>query len=327
MSTTAPPNLTRYAWLSIFAAVVTISLKVSAYYLTGSVGLLSDALESVVNLVAAIAALLALIVASREVDEEHAYGHTKVEYFSSAFEGLLILAAAVVIIVSAAPRLLHPVALSDVGWGLAVSVSASLVNLLVAWQLFRAGKEYRSITLEADAHHLMTDVWTSVGVLVGVAAVAITGWNRLDPIIAIAVALNIVWTGIKLLRRSMLGLMDTALSPEDRAEITAILSRYERTYGVQAHALRTRQAGTRRFVSVHILVPGAWSVDRGHQLVEEIESALRSALPMTTVFTHLESLDDPASWQDTGLDRASEPEESSSIPPDTRRPGPAAGGD
>jgi cation diffusion facilitator family transporter len=297
-------SLTRFAWLSILAAVLTISLKGAAYLLTGSVGLLSDALESLVNLVAAIGALVALTVAEREPDEEHTYGYEKAEYFASGLEGALILVAAVSIVVAAVPRLLAPAPIDAVGWGLAVSTLASLINLGVGWRLLAAGREYQSITLEADARHLLTDVWTSAGVIVGVAAVALTGWEWLDPLVALAVAVNIVWTGMGLLRRSALGLLDRALPPEERAAIQTVLSRYEREQGIQWHALRTRQAGRRRFVSVHILVPGSWTVHRGHQLLESIEADLRTHLPRATLFTHLESLDDPASWADTALDRA-----------------------
>jgi cation diffusion facilitator family transporter len=296
-------SLTRFAWLSILAAVITIGLKAGAYLLTGSVGLLSDALESLVNLVAAIAALIALSVAEQAPDEEHAFGHNKAEYFASGLEGLLVVIAAGAIAVTAIPRLLQPIALEQVGFGLGVSLLASLINLGVAQRLLRAGKEHRSITLEADARHLMTDVWTTVGVVLGIGVVALTGWSRLDPLIALAVAANIVWTGIGLIRRSMLGLLDTALPIEERRIIDAILSRYEREAGIQTHALRTRAAGPRRFVAVHILVPGSWTVRQGHELLEAIEEEIRLALPATTLFTHLEALEDPASFADAALDR------------------------
>jgi cation diffusion facilitator family transporter len=296
-------SLTRFAWLSILAAVITIGLKAGAYLLTGSVGLLSDALESLVNLVAAIAALIALSVAEQAPDEEHAFGHNKAEYFASGLEGLLVVIAAGAIAVTAIPRLLQPIALEQVGFGLGVSLLASLINLGVAQRLLRAGKEHRSITLEADARHLMTDVWTTVGVVLGIGVVALTGWSRLDPLIALAVAANIVWTGIGLIRRSMLGLLDTALPIEERRVIDAILARYEREAGIQTHALRTRAAGPRRFVAVHILVPGSWTVRQGHELLEAIEEEIRLALPATTLFTHLEALEDPASFADAALDR------------------------
>src|SRR5829696_9166283 len=298
------PSLTRFAWLSILAAVLTIGLKTGAYLLTGSVGLLSDALESLVNLVAAIAALIALSIAEKAPDEEHAFGHGKAEYFASGLEGALVFVAAGGIVASALPRLLAPVPLEQIGWGLAVSLLASLINLLVAQRLLRAGRTYRSITLEADARHLMTDVWTTVGVLVGIGAVAVSGWTRLDPLIALAVAANIVWTGVGLVRRSLLGLLDTAVPEGERRVVEGVLERYQREAVIQAHALRTREAGARRFASVHILVPGSWTVQQGHQLLEAIEDDISAALPSTTVFTHLESLDDPASFADTALDRS-----------------------
>ncbi|MCU0491566.1 MAG: cation diffusion facilitator family transporter [Chloroflexaceae bacterium] len=295
-------SLTRFAWLSVAAAVVTIGLKAAAYLLTGSVGLLSDALESLVNLVAAAVALVVLSIATRPPDEDHAYGHYKAEYFSSGVEGTLILLAALSIAVAAGQRLLNPQPLEQVGLGLGMSVLASLINLGVALVLFRAGKLHSSITLEASAQHLMTDVWTSAGVLVGVGAVAFTGWLWLDPLIALVVAANIVWAGWNLMRRSALGLLDTALPHPEREQVLAVLNRYAEE-GVGYHALRTRQAGAHRFVSVHILVPGAWSVQRGHRLLEQIEHDIRQALPSSTVFTHLEPLEDPVSFEDTQLER------------------------
>jgi cation diffusion facilitator family transporter len=289
--------------LSIAAAVATITLKGGAYLLTGSVGLLSDALESLVNLVAAIGALIALLVAEREPNEEFAYGFAKAEYFSSGLEGALILVAAAGIVATAIPRILQPQPLGALGWGLLVSAVASLINLVVAQRLLRAGRQYQSITLEADARHLMADVITSAGVIVGVGLVALTGEIRLDPIVALLVAVNIVWTGIGLMRRSAYGLLDRALPQRERAAVQEVLARYVESEGARWHALRTRQAGRRRFVAVHILVPGDWTVQRGHQLLERIEHDIRAILPFATVFTHLESLDDPASYEDTDLDR------------------------
>src|SRR3954451_13990898 len=296
-------RLFRLLWLSIAAAVVTISLKATAYLLTGSVGLLSDAVESVVNLVAAVVALLALHWASKPADEEHAYGHQKAEYFSAGVEGALIVVAAVAIAVTAVDRLLHPQPIEDVGFGLAVSVVASLISLAVGSLLLRTGRRARSIVLEADGKHLITDVWTSVGVIVGVAGVALTGWERLDPIIALGVAVNILVAGGGLLRRSVGGLMDCALEEPDLEAIRDALGPFERD-GVRFHALRTRQAGSRRFVSLHVLVPGAWTVQRGHDLVERVEDSLRERLPGASVFTHLEPAEDPRSFADTTLDRA-----------------------
>jgi cation diffusion facilitator family transporter len=295
-------SLARFAWLSIAAALATIALKAVAYLLTGSVGLLSDALESFVNLAGALMALAMLSLAARPPDENHAYGHGKAEYFSSGVEGGLILIAALSIGVAAIDRLLHPRPLEQLGLGLAVSVVASLVNLGVGLVLMRAARQYESITLKANAHHLMTDVWTSAGVLVGVGAVAFTGWLWLDPVVALAVAANIVWTGVRIVHASVLGLMDTALPPAELAAITGVLDRHVGAE-VQYHALRTRQAGPRRFVSVHVLVPGAWTVERGHALLERIEAELRAVLPMLTVLTHLEPLEDPAAHADLDLDR------------------------
>ena len=296
-------SLTRFAWLSIAAAIATIALKSFAYWLTGSVGLLSDALESIVNLVGAVMALAMLTVAARPADDDHPYGHSKAEYFSSGVEGTLILVAALSIAVAAAQRLRAPQPIDQIGLGLAVSTAASLVNLGVAIVLLRKSREAHSITLQANAHHLLTDVWTSVGVIAGVSAVAFTGWQRLDPIVALAVAANIVWTGTRIVRASVLGLMDTVLPPAEREAVKAVLDRH-REGGVQYHALRTRQSGPRRFVSVHVLVPGTWTVHDGHQLLEVIEGEIRASVPNASVMTHLESLDDPSSWDDEGLDRA-----------------------
>jgi cation diffusion facilitator family transporter len=298
--------LTRFAWLSIAAALVTIALKTAAYLLTGSVGLLSDAVESVVNLVGGVMALAMLTVAARPADDDHAYGHSKAEYFSSGVEGSLILIAAVSIGVTAVQRLFTPQPLEAVGLGLLVSVAASLVNLVVALLILRAGRRHNSITLEANAHHLLTDVWTSVGVIAGVGLVALTGWQWLDPVVALVVAANIVWTGVGIVRRSILGLMDTALKSEDLAVVRKVFDRYT-PGGVQFHALQTRQAGARKFVSVHVLVPGDWTVQRGHELLERIEGDIRAAVPDSVAFTHLESLDDPASWDDETLERARKP--------------------
>jgi len=296
------PSLTRYAWLSIAAAIATILLKGTAWWMTGSVGLLSDAIESFVNLAAAMMALWILTVAATPADDRHAFGHSKAEYFSSAFEGLLIVFAAITIIWAAVDRLWNPQPLESVGIGLAVSVVASIVNFLVARILLKVGREQHSIVLEADAHHLMTDVWTSGGVLVGVALVWVTGWLWLDPVIAILVALNIVWTGWQLMHRSAEGLMDVSLPPEKIADIEGVLSSY-REQGLDFHALRTRQAGSRAFVSVHVLVPGQWTVKEAHDWAERIERDIRKAVPRVNAITHLEPLEDPASMLDQDLDR------------------------
>lgn len=288
--------LTKFAWLSIAAALLTIGLKTVAYLVTGSVGLLSDALESLVNLVGALMALAMLTIAARPADEDHAYGHGKAEYFSSGVEGGLIIVAAVGIAMTAVERFIHPHPLEQIGLGLAVSVGASLVNLGTALVLLRASKKHDSITLKANAHHLLTDVWTSAGVLVGVGAVAMTGWQRLDPIVALIVAANIVWSGVRIIRESVSGLMDKALPPEDLKVVCEILDKLKQA-GIAYHDLRTRQSGFSKFVSVHVLVPGEWTVQQGHQLVERIETDIRASLPNVEVITHLESLDDPASWE------------------------------
>ena len=299
-------SLTRFAWLSIAAAIGTMGLKGLAYHLTGSVGLLSDALESLVNLAGALMALAMLSAAARPPDEVHAYGHSKAEYFSSVLEGTLILIAAASIGLAAVNRLIDPQPLQKVGAGLAVSVVASIINFGVAVVLLRAGKRERSIALTANAHHLLTDVWTSAGVVVGVAAVAVTGWQSLDPIVALLVAMNIVWSGYRLVRESVDGLMDKALPAKEYAALRTVLDSHAQN-GIQYHALRTRESGARRFVSLHVLVPGDWTVHRGHTLLEHIESDIRDAVPNVTVLTHLESLDDPASWDDQALDRVPAP--------------------
>lgn len=290
-------SLTRYAWLSIAAAIVTIGLKSVAYLLTGSVGLLSDAIESVVNLVAAVLALAMLIVAARPPDEGHPYGHSKAEYFASAAEGLLILVAALTIGVTAARRIAFPRPVEQAGIGLAIAVAASAVNFIVARILLTVGKRYNSITLEADARHLMTDVWTSVAVIGGVGAVALTDWELLDPIVALAVAANIIRTGFVLMRRSVAGLMDAALPAEEFEKLTKVLNKYKEQ-GIEFHAIRTRQAAGRRFVSIHVLVPGRWTTHKSHHVVEDIEADIRHVLSETIVFTHIEPKEDPLSFED-----------------------------
>ena len=301
--TTNRLHLMRFAWLSIVAALATISIKAGAWWLTGSVGLLSDALESIVNLVAAAMTLWMLALSARPPTEEHAHGYSKAEYFSSGVEGALIFAAALAIAWTAIDRLLHPLPLERVGLGLGLSVVASAINFAVARVLMAAARRYRSIALEADAHHLLTDVWTSAGVVVGVGAVAITQWNWLDPVIALAVAANIVLTGFSLVRRSALGLLDRSLPGEQRAAIEALL-REHRAEGIDFHALRTRAAAGRSFVSVHLLVPGAWSVQRAHDMAEAIEREIARVVSGASVITHIEPREDPASYDDIELDRA-----------------------
>lgn len=299
---TAAPSLKRYVWLSIAAAVSTIGLKTAAWWLTGSVGLLSDALESLVNLAGALMALGMMWLAEKPADEDHAYGHGKAEYFSSAFEGFLIFLAAVSIAVSAVHRLMNPKELEAIGIGLGVSVVASIINFATARVLLKVGKKHHSVILEADAHHLMTDVWTSAGVIVGVGLVSFSGWLWLDPVIAIIVAINIIWTGFQLMRRSASGLMDSSVAPEVLAKLEALLATYK-AQGLDFHALRTRQAGNRAFVTVHVLVPGSWTVQKGHDMAERIEVEMLALLHNGHVTTHLEPLEDPVSMLDAGLDR------------------------
>lgn len=294
---TGPADLTRYAWLSIVAAVATIALKSAAWAMTGSVGLLSDAAESTVNLVAAVVALVALTVAARPATERFLYGRGKAEYFSAAVEGAMIFVAAAVILVTSVERFVNPKPLENIGWGLVISVLASVLNGAVALVLLRAGKRHRSITLTADGRHLMTDVWTSVGVVVGVGLVWLTGWERLDAVVAFAVGVNIIVTGIGLLRESISGLLDKSLSPEDHAIITSILR--ERTdEHVTFHGLQTREAGQQKYMNVHVLVPDDWTVKQGHDYIEALEEELLNAVPGLTVLTHLEPISDPASYRD-----------------------------
>ena len=295
-------SLKNYAYLSIAAAVITIGLKATAYQLTGSVGLLSDALESVVNLVAAGMALLSLIYAARPPDDSHEYGHDKIEYFSGGVEGTLIAVAAVSIASTAIARLMSPQPLDQIGLGLFITVIASAINFAVARVLMKAGRQHRSLTLEADAHHLMSDVWTSGGVVVGIGLVSLTGATWLDPVIAILMALNILRTGAHLMRRAFDGLMDSPMTVAERAVVESVLDSY-RLRGIQFHAMRTRQAGARRFLTVHVLVPGGWTVKRGHDLLEQLEHEVRAVVPNTNVLTHLEPIGDPAALEDVGLDR------------------------
>jgi cation diffusion facilitator family transporter len=295
-------SLIRYALVAVLAAVVTIALKGAAYTMTGSVAILSDAFESLVNLVTSVTAVVVLGIAARPADEEHAYGHSKAEYFASGFEGALILFAAASIGYTGIRRLLDPVPLEAVGTGLAITLAATLINLAAGRFLLATGRRHHSIALEAGGQHLMVDVWTSLAVVVGVGVAAVSGWGWLDPLLGLLVAVHIIRTGLHLLSRSMLGLLDTALPESTRSEIMEIL-REERDQGIQFHAVRTRQAGAWHFISFHVLVPGDWTVQRGHDLLERIEERIRLAVPNSTVFTHLEPLEDPLSFEDTELRR------------------------
>jgi cation diffusion facilitator family transporter len=294
--------LPRYAWISAWAAVATIALKATAWAMTGSVGLLSDALESLVNLATAVLAIAMLNLAARPADEDHPYGHGKAEYFSSGVEGALVFFTGLGIAVAAVRRFMQPHTLEQIGMGVVLSALSTIINLAVALVLLRAGRRHGSVTLEANGHHLLSDVWTSVAVVAGLGMVVLTGRHELDPAVALLVAGHVAWTGLAILRRSVTGLMDTALSETDQAALKRALSVHV-VAPVQVHALRSRVAGARRFVSLHVLVPGDWSVQRGHDLLEQIEADIRDAVPNTSVLTHLESLEDPASWDDIALDR------------------------
>lgn len=291
-------GLTKFAWLSIAAAVSTIALKTVAYLVTGSVGLLSDALESVINLVAAIFALWMLTVASRPADDDHPYGHTKAEYFSGALEGSLIGMAALSIAWAAIQRLLSPQPIENFAEGIAYSVAASVINLVVGQILIYQGRKNRSVTLDADGKHLMADVVTSAGVIVAVILIYFTGWLILDPIIALIVAAHILWSGYGVVKHSTMGLMDSAIEPDELKQVVGVLDDYKAKFPIDYHALRTRRSGVRTFVNVHVLVPDEWTVGRGHDLAHEIEADINAALPGSVVFTHIEPINDPKSMDD-----------------------------
>jgi cation diffusion facilitator family transporter len=268
----------RLLWASIAVAVITITLKTLAWYVTDSVGLLSDAMESFVNLASAIFALMMVTIAQRPADQEHPYGHHKAEYFSSGFEGVLIVGVALGIIWAATWRLFEPQPLQDLGWGLALSVLSSALNGLLAWVMFSSAKMHRSIALEADARHLVTDVWTSVGVVLGLAGVALTGWVWLDALAAIGVALNILWEGAHLMWRSSQGLMDEAVEPDVMQEIQNTLANFDHNT-IRFDHVATRRSGQRRFVDMHMHMPASWSLGRAAAVRTSVEQALMSAVP------------------------------------------------
>jgi cation diffusion facilitator family transporter len=274
---------TRMLWASVVVALVTIALKTGAWWLTDSVGLLSDAMESLVNLASAVFGLIMVTIAARPADDEHPYGHHKAEYFSSGFEGILILVAALGIIWVAVHRLFDPQPIEQVGWGLALSVGSSALNGLLAWLMFRAARQYRSLALEADARHLVTDVWTSAGVVVGIVLVSVSGWLWLDAVVAIGVALNILKEGWSLVWRSSQGLMDEALEPEVMADVQKVLAGFAHQRGeteiIRFDHLNTRKAGQRRFVDVHMHMPASWSLGRAAALRASVEQALMSEVP------------------------------------------------
>jgi cation diffusion facilitator family transporter len=296
-------GLERYAWLSVAVALATIALKTLAWHYTGSVGLLSDALESLINLAAALLAVSMLRLAATPPDDEHPHGHFKAEYFSSGIEGALIVLAAAGIVWAALPRLAAPQPIAVPLLGIALSAVATALNLAAGWYLIRVGRREESIALEADGHHLLSDVWTSAGVIAGVALAAGTGWNLIDPLVALGVAAHIVWTGFMLVGRSFAGLMDVAIPESEREEIEKIFAEYRPRYGMDFHALRTRQSGSRRFVSFHLLVPDDWTVERAHALSEEIEARVRSLVPNAILLVHIEPIGQRASYDDIKLER------------------------
>jgi cation diffusion facilitator family transporter len=296
-------SLSKYAWLSVAAAISTIGLKAAVYLYTNSVSFLSDALESLINLAVAILAVWLIKIAESPPDDDHEFGHDKAEYFSSGIEGTLIFLAAIGIVIAAAPRIFSPQPISNIGIGLVISFIAALINLFVGLLLIRVGKQNDSIVLEADGHHLMTDVWTSVGIFIAIAIVGLTDWFILDPIIALVVAISIAWTGYKLIRRSVLGLMDTVIDEESANFAIEILATYKNKLGIDYHAFRTRKSGARKFIYFHLLVPDEWSVKKGHDLAEEIELKILDKIPHSAVFVHLEPLEDPTSFKDIELFR------------------------
>ena len=294
-------TLKKFAWLSVATAIATIALKIGAWWITGSVGLLSDAAESVVNLVAAVIALVAITVSERPADDDHQYGHSKAEYFSAGAEGAMIFVAAAFILYVSGERLLNPQPLESLGVGLVISVVAAVLNGVVGMLLLRAGTRHRSPTLKADGKHLLTDVVTSAGVVVGVALVWLTGWDALDPIVGIAVAINILVIGYRLVHESGMGLMDVTLPDQDNQVIEEVLARHREPGRVDFHELRTRESGKWRFVEFHALVPGDWSVERGHDLVEKVEQEIHAALEHSHITTHLEPIEDERAYNDVHL--------------------------
>lgn len=279
--------LMKFILISIVAAVLTVAIKGTAALMTGSVGLLSDALESTVNLVAAFVALWALAVSGKPADHNHDFGHGKAEYMSSLVEGALIFVAAASIIITAIRRFVVPEPVEEIGWGLVLASLTTVINLVVGLVLIRKGRQYRSITLEADGKHLMTDVWTTIGVIAGIVLLFLTGWQWIDPLIALLVGINILWTGGKLIRRSVVGLLDAALPDEEVAIIHEALHSITGTH-VDVTQVLTRESGRQRFVQTTVVVPGDWSVARSHQLADEIEQVIEKALPGTTTVVHIE---------------------------------------
>lgn len=297
----SPPDLRKYAWLSIATALVTMLLKSGAWVITGSMGLLADAAESLVNLVAAVAALVAVTIAAMPADENHHFGHSKAEYFSAALEGILVVVAAGSIIYLAVDRLLNPRPLDSLGLGLALSIVSALFNGVVGQVLIRVGRRHRSVALRADGTHLMADVYTSAGVVVGLALVWATGWEWLDPVIAILVGVHILVAGYRLISESTGGLMDASLSPEDNARIQEILDAHTEKGRIEFHSVRTRESAARQFMEMHMLVPGDWTVRRGHDVMEDLIDRINAEFPAMRVTGHLEPISDPRSYEDMHL--------------------------
>lgn len=296
MSTSGAPAETKYLerfiWLSLSVSIVIFGIKIAAAVVTQSIGLWSDALESTVNVVAAAVALWAMRLSAKPADHNHDFGHGKAEYFSAAVEGSMIFVAAGVIIVGAVSRFFRPVPLEQLGVGLALSALATLINFAVGFLLVRTGRKHRSITLEADGRHLLTDVWTSVGVLIAIALVMLTGWMWFDPIIAILVGANILYTGYGLVRRSVVGLLDGTLPPAEVATVNEVLHQLAGTAKVEIAEIKTRESGRQRFVYATVTVPGDWTVKRSHDLADDVEAAVDKALPGATTFVHIEPGDD-----------------------------------
>ncbi|XCB29762.1 cation diffusion facilitator family transporter [Arcanobacterium hippocoleae] len=291
-------DLTRFAWISIAAAIVTIATKLGAYLLVGSVSLLSDAMESVVNLVAAVVALVSLKIAAKPADSSFTFGRSKAEYFSAAVEGAMIFGAAALILFSAIERILHPVTLNNFGIGLLISAISAGVNLIVGIYLIRSGQKYSSPALTADGKHLLTDVITTAGVLLGVALIWLTGWEILDPIFAVAVALNIIYIGIGLIRTALAGLLDVTLPSAENTTIIEILHTFQKDGVITFHGLQTRVSGRARYVNLDMQVPDDWTVKAGHDLAMQIEAAIQNALENCEVAIHIEPISDPASYED-----------------------------
>ncbi|WP_256021714.1 cation diffusion facilitator family transporter [Corynebacterium sp. CCUG 51687] len=280
--------LERFMWLSITASVITIALKMAAAGITGSVGFLSDAIESVINLVAALVGLWALKLSAKPADENHNFGHAKAEYFSAQVEGSLILVASVAIIYTSVQRIIHPQPVEQIGIGLAFSVAATVLNLAVGVALVKAGKKYRSSTLDADGHHLLTDVWTTVGVIVGIAAVWITDWQLLDPIIALCVGFNVLFTGYRLLKGAILGLLSEALPQDELEKLHGFLNSYAAEHGVEFTSVRTAAFGRDRLISLVVQVPGGWTVAYSHEHADAIEDGITEAIGESETIVHVE---------------------------------------